>query len=218
MSGYTKVNNWLFDEVMPSIRNPNAFRVICAVARCTWGWNKERDKISYSQFRKLTGIKNRTNLSKAIQDAIESGYLQRMEAGNSFFYTLSNSTESVPDDIKQYRISTEDSTESVPKIAENGTESVHTKETNKDNINILADYFTSVSGIMPGRSQYVENWKQPLEIILNGGDVEKAKQRIKDGVEFAREKRYTVSSPRSIVNIVANMKATKDKKVTVRAI
>jgi len=42
MSGYTKVDNWLFDEVMPNTKG-NAYKVVSVVARKTWGWKKDSD-------------------------------------------------------------------------------------------------------------------------------------------------------------------------------
>ena len=127
MSGYTKVGNWLFDVVMPAAK-PNTFKVVAAVVRCTDGWNKKQDKISLSRFQQLTGIRNKTNLIRAIQDAIASGYIERVKVGLTFAYRTTG-TEAVQD---QYRNSTSTGTETVPA---GSTETVHT--TVQDQITLL---------------------------------------------------------------------------------
>ena len=221
MSGYTKVDNWLFDIVMPNAK-PSTYKVVCAVIRCTAGWNKDSDVISLSQFQKLTGIANRTNLSNAIQDAIDCGYISRQSSGNSFVYSANASTESVPPAStesvpvkpKQYQNSTSTSTESVPFAS---TESVHTKEHSKDieiqqpqpdPVNELAGHFTNISGLFPKNGSYQDEWELPLTVILNGaGDLETAKSKISAAVELARGKGFRLASPRSITNIIANMPA-----------
>lgn len=228
MSGYTKVSNFLFDIVMPSV-SPGAFKVVCAVVRSTVGWNKESDKISLSQFQQMTGIANRTNLGRAITEAIETGYITRTPDANSFIYAFCASTETVPLGAKQYRNSTSASTEIVPILPKNGTETVHTKDSIKD-IEIqppnplaeLAAHFTNVAGLFPKNGAYVEDWELPLGIILHGAgdDLPAAMLKIEKGIKLAREKRFTIASPRSIVNIIANMQpeAASNGAIKVRAI
>ena len=224
MSGYTKVDNWLFDAVMPTV-SPGAFKVISAVIRCTAGWNKESDTISLSQFQKMTGIANRTNLGRAIQEALDAGYIARNETGNSFEYRVRTSTETVPDEPKQYRNSTSTSTETVPVAS---TETVHTKDnikdieiTTADPLPELAGHFTSVTGLFPKNGAYEDDWELPLTVILNGaGDLETAKNRINQAVELARGKGFRLASPRSITNIIANIPAgaAPNGAIKVRAI
>lgn len=217
MTGYTKVDNWLFDEVMPNAK-PNTFKVVMAIARCTNGWKKECDQISMSRFQELTGIASRATLNKAIQDALESGYISRSEIGISFEYRLMASTETVPVSDDQYRNSTDTGTETV---LETGTETVHTKENRKESIKDLSDDFTSIAGVFPSAGFYEMDWEEPLGIIYDrAGDYEAAKDLIERAVEFARngtKKRYTITSPKSIINIVANLEVN-DKKLSVGAV
>ena len=120
------------DVVMPSTGNcPNAFKIISAVARKTWGWNKDADNISMDQLHTMTGISSRRTLVKAIKDAEQTGYLRRWKHGKSFAYQCiastetvldyvkDNSTETVLQDSPQYRFGTGDSTETVHTISNN---------------------------------------------------------------------------------------------------
>lgn len=85
MSGFTKIPNWLIDQVMPAV-SPNAFRVIMAIYRKTIGWNCESDIISQSQFQEATGIKSRSTLANAIEEALDSGFVSRETVGQSYCY------------------------------------------------------------------------------------------------------------------------------------
>jgi phage replication O-like protein O len=92
---YTQFPNWLIDEVLPQC-TPHEWKIICAIIRKTNGWNKERDQISYSQFEKLTGIKNKKTLSNAIVGLIEKGLIDRKKHGKQSFTYQVTSYRSVP--------------------------------------------------------------------------------------------------------------------------
>jgi phage replication O-like protein O len=92
-NGYTKTDNWLFDYVMPNAK-PNTFKVVSAVCRLTSGWHRTEAELTFDDFAELTGIKNRGTLSTAVEDALEKGYIERVEAGRSFSYSL----KTVPSD------------------------------------------------------------------------------------------------------------------------
>jgi phage replication O-like protein O len=71
---FTTFDNAILDYIMPLCK-PNTWKILCATIRKTRGWNKDEDSISLSQFAKMTGIKNRSTVVSAIQDAIELGFL-----------------------------------------------------------------------------------------------------------------------------------------------
>lgn len=198
MNGYTKVDNWLFDTVMPSVK-PNTFKVVAAIVRKTAGWNKPTDVISLSEFHKITGISSRRTLCDAIDDAISEGFIKRAERGGSFEYCTIGSTETVPD---QYRNGTGSGTETVPI---GSTETVHTKEKEKDTIKALAQSFTEATGLFPNPGSYDRLWEPVLEHWLTtyGGG---AADLITEAVTFARSKNFTIKSPASIDTIIANLK------------
>lgn len=72
--GYTTFDNAILDLIMPLCK-PNTWKILCATIRKTRGWGKEQDAISISQFLQLTGIKNRSTVVTAIQDAVDTGLL-----------------------------------------------------------------------------------------------------------------------------------------------
>jgi hypothetical protein len=124
--GHTTFDNAILDYIMPRCK-PNSWKVICATLRKTIGWidpdsptgRKQADKISMSQYHKLTGISSRQTLVSSIEDCLENGYITRQKSGKSFTYSLN----------RQYEIRTDIGTEIVPMI---GTEIVHTKESIKE--------------------------------------------------------------------------------------
>ena len=155
MSGYTKVDNWLFDTVMPAAK-PGTFKMVAAVYRTTVGWRREWAKISLSEFQNLSGTSGRHNVTKSLEDALSCGWIERQPEGNGFAYrvvvTNSNqdSNESLPEELRivttasheslpeQSRIVTSNSHESLP-IASNDSLPIYSsikekiKEKIKDN-------------------------------------------------------------------------------------
>ena len=90
--GYTTFDNAVIDHVMPKCK-PNTWKVVCATIRKTIGWNKESDSISLTQYMKLTGIKNRTTLLEALNDALELGFITRVPYRNTFAYQINKGYE-----------------------------------------------------------------------------------------------------------------------------
>jgi len=152
--GFTIVHNCVFDNIMP-ICKPNTWKIVCAVIRKTIGWSsintssgrKEKDVISTSQLQILTGIKQRSTIIDAVQDALESGYIIRVPKSDSYEYMLNrkffidideekDNSEITPDDASV--IITPDGVQKLHQMECNNhtTASViitHTKERNKVN-------------------------------------------------------------------------------------
>lgn len=124
--------NYLMDKIMPNVQNGSTFKVISAVARQTWGYRRDCHDVSFSEFMDMTGIRNKTTLSNAIQDAIDLGHIAREEWSNSFSYrmvhnplAITNGTETVPVDEENGTETVPlDGTETVPIREQNGTETV----------------------------------------------------------------------------------------------
>lgn len=76
----TSIPNYLFDFVMPKVGTAE-FKIICAIARKTFGWWKEFDKISRSQFEEMTGLSSAT-IKRAIKNLENDGWIER-EPGTS---------------------------------------------------------------------------------------------------------------------------------------
>jgi phage replication O-like protein O len=71
---YTKIPNVLLDNA--HTLSASAFMVVCAIARRTIGWHKERDVVSVSQIVNTTGLSRNTVMS-ALVEAVEVGWLVR---------------------------------------------------------------------------------------------------------------------------------------------
>ena len=81
-SNYTQIPNVIFDYWM-AILSPGEFKVICAICRKTFGWNKQRDKISLRQLAKLTGLSER-GVQKISDCLIEHGLITKIKHKDEF--------------------------------------------------------------------------------------------------------------------------------------
>jgi DnaD/phage-associated family protein len=105
--------NYLTDDVMPNVK-PNTFKVIMFIARATWGWKKDQASLSFSDLQNGTGIGGRATLNRAIQDAIDSGFVTRDADGNSFCYRVNSSKMEPKSEPKA-------DSKSVPKLNQNSS-------------------------------------------------------------------------------------------------
>jgi phage replication O-like protein O len=212
MSGYTKVDNWLFDEVMPKAK-PNTFKVVAAVVRKTAGWGRKSDRISARQLQKMTGIASLGTLQAAINDALEHGYIERKSAGQMFVYCYGNRNSTVTETVTPTVTET---------VTEGVTETVTTKEhSSKENIKgdsdpllDLVNYFTELTGIRSPNgklSLQADKWLEPLVDIYHeaGDDYEATKLRMKAAVDKMREIEYTIATPKSIRNTAVAINPAK---------
>jgi len=135
---YTQFPNWLIDEVLP-VCTPHEWKVVCAIIRKTNGWNKERDRISYSQFEKLTGIKNKKTLSNAIVGLVDKGLIDRKKHGKQSFTYQVTSYRSVP--VEESKPVTDSHQTGYRSVPEPVTDSYpqKKKETNKRNGSFSSD-------------------------------------------------------------------------------
>jgi hypothetical protein len=92
IGNYTTFPNPILDLVMP-LCDGGEWKVVCATIRLTLGWHKEADRISLSQFLKVTGIGNKVNLLRALNRAVADGHILREPSGQSFTYSLNREYE-----------------------------------------------------------------------------------------------------------------------------
>ncbi len=76
--GFTKIPNTLL-SMIPLMADAE-LKVVLALARKTYGWHKESDAISLSQFQKMTGL-SRQSVITGLRFAIERGILQEVRTG-----------------------------------------------------------------------------------------------------------------------------------------
>jgi hypothetical protein len=68
------VHNSIFDDVMRTV-GPNAYKILLTIFGKTRGWNKDTDKISYSQLREYTGIGSNSTIQNALRELEEKGHI-----------------------------------------------------------------------------------------------------------------------------------------------
>jgi phage replication O-like protein O len=97
---FTKIPNALLDNA--HTLSASAFMVVCAIARRTIGWHKERDVVSVSQVVNTTGLSRNTVMS-ALSEAVAVGWLVRSgvttASGTGYSYefrTIDTSAISAP--------------------------------------------------------------------------------------------------------------------------
>lgn len=73
----TAIPNRLFDEIMVGLSDPE-LRVLLAIMRKVFGWHKDSDLISNSQFEAMTGLKKRA-IQKATVSLHEKGFIEKAE-------------------------------------------------------------------------------------------------------------------------------------------
>ncbi|GAB3430756.1 replication protein [Niabella aquatica] len=72
-NGYTKTPNILIDELLKELKYAE-LKILLVVIRQTYGWKKERDRISISQFEKKTGLSRRV-ISETIKILVEKNII-----------------------------------------------------------------------------------------------------------------------------------------------
>lgn len=68
--GYTKINNEIYEATLRYSFNGYELRVLHAIIRKTYGYNKKSDYIAYSQIEELTHIK-KAHVSRAVANLIK---------------------------------------------------------------------------------------------------------------------------------------------------
>lgn len=77
---FTQINNIFLDEYMFKLSG-EAIKVFLTICRKTIGWHKEIDRISNGQLLKITGIKNRHTLLRAIKQLIDQDLITVTRTG-----------------------------------------------------------------------------------------------------------------------------------------
>lgn len=84
-NAFTRTPNFIF-EIMPQL-SPSEFKVIMVVVRQTYGYHKQVDAISLTQFMAMTSL-SRQGVINAIASLIEKGFLVKHTIGNTFKYSV----------------------------------------------------------------------------------------------------------------------------------
>lgn len=84
---HTQTPNSFFDESLKHISSLPELKVVLAIIRKTLGWQKEKDRISMSQIREMTGLRQQS-VQRGIELALDHGFIVREPVGQSFVYSL----------------------------------------------------------------------------------------------------------------------------------
>jgi len=82
--GYTKIANDILEGILLADLNKEELKIVMAIIRKTYGWNKKTDKISFSQLATLTGI-DRRHISRGVKSLLYRDFICRADAGRSKF-------------------------------------------------------------------------------------------------------------------------------------
>ena len=87
---YFQCPNDLIDHWMPLLKE-GELRILLIVIRKTFGWNKDKDYISYSLFEEISGL-GRKAVMKSVQSLVEKGIIKKEITGifgkEKVFYSL----------------------------------------------------------------------------------------------------------------------------------
>ena len=84
---FTKFLNYILEELARTKISPAAFRLIIQIARLTYGFHREWDKISYTRLVRLTGL-TRDNTSKTMRVLLSLNIIERQETGKRNHYLI----------------------------------------------------------------------------------------------------------------------------------
>lgn len=76
---FTATPNVIFDEAMREMTEAE-LKVVLTIVRLTYGWHKESDAISFSQFEEITGL-SRSSVMLGLRRAIARGWVKKVGAG-----------------------------------------------------------------------------------------------------------------------------------------
>ena len=115
---YFQTPNDLIDHWLPHL-GESELKILLLIIRKTFGWNKERDRISLSQMEKFTGL-SRSNVCSGINSLVEKGMILKEIEGvlgtEKVYYSLIIEDSSTSSDTgpPQFCNNTPPSTDAVP--------------------------------------------------------------------------------------------------------
>lgn len=175
-----QVPNALIDELLCKISG-NACKVYLLIVRKTRGWNKQSDRISFSQIRELTGIGSNTTIDKAIDELLQLKLI-KVSSGNqkiSNKYSLNDDvcfTETVTQQpiTKTVKAVTKNVKAITETVTQPFTETVNTENKYKTTNNKNTRYKTSEAHALENSFEN-ENQTKKTKSVLTASDLLKLK-------------------------------------------
>jgi phage replication O-like protein O len=84
---FTRTPNAIFDNYLAAITSLCELKVVMAIVRKTYGWQKEQDSISLSQLEEITGL-SRQGVIEGVKKACKRGLVGRKASGQGYVYQL----------------------------------------------------------------------------------------------------------------------------------
>jgi phage replication O-like protein O len=82
LPNFTKIPNLILDQIMPELSKAE-LKILLCICRKTYGWQKERDRISRSQFKEMTKL-GKNNIEVALKSLKEMGIITKTESANKY--------------------------------------------------------------------------------------------------------------------------------------
>lgn len=209
---YTQCPNVFFDEILKNLSG-SATKVFCVIMRKTFGWQKERDRISYSQIMELTGIGSRSSVSKAIKELEGLGIIIAERVGQTITFSV-NVSKNVPDqEDAQSKKRTGTGPEAGPDMAKTGPKSGHTKESSINKLSketrerVEAEYTTAFKEVIRDGEPIIEYGavRKRLKELLSQMPVEK----ILLAISRAKHDEWIVSNGFPLLTILSGHQLNK---------
>jgi hypothetical protein len=87
VKNFTCTPNGYFDIILQKLNSLGEIKVFTLIARKTWGWNKESDRISMSQFMSGTGL-SKGAVRTALKNLSAQGYILCTQEGQFNWYKI----------------------------------------------------------------------------------------------------------------------------------
>lgn len=153
---YTQCPNVFFDEILKELSGSET-KVFCVIMRKTFGWQKSKDRISYSQIMEMSGISSKATVSDAIKSLETKGIVIAEREKQTTVYSVNVSESEPVQKMNRYENRTTTGTIIEPSLPETGTITVHTKESNLNKLS--KEIYIEID------NSYVETYKE-----LKGND------------------------------------------------
>ena len=86
-AGYLVIANSIADALCRTYLNGTENKILWAILRKTYGWNKKKDRISYSQFEDMTGL-DRRHIAPSLNRLVERNIITRTGSGQTLYYSF----------------------------------------------------------------------------------------------------------------------------------
>jgi len=202
-NGYTRIANELYDAVLAADLTVRQLKIVMAIIRKTYGFNKKVDRISDEQISLITGI-HRTHICNARLELIERKILVRegLKIGVnkvvSEWAEQAKKTSNVANSATENQNSYSVANSATNNVAETATEGVpkqlHTKDNIKTKDNKILKDITPAAQKSSGKSQTSSSAKQTItDLDFSTWPAMPSEQVMADWIAHRKAKKATIT-------------------------